>query len=111
MKLRTELELIVAELSIAAEVSLDAIGEAIGTRAVSQAEIDDMIAALEARGVRVVGPEGGGGEERLRVVVTTARALRGELGRSPKPAEIAARSGLIEDEVRRALALVQVMQR
>jgi DNA-directed RNA polymerase sigma subunit (sigma70/sigma32) len=93
------------------EVTLDALGEALGARAVSHAEIDAMIAALEARGVKVVAPEGGGGEERLRVVVATARALVAELGRKPRPAEIAARSGLSEDEVRRALALAQVIQR
>jgi hypothetical protein len=114
VKLREELDAIVAGLaasSASKEVTLDAIGEAIGARPVSPAEIEAIIDALEARGVRVVGPEGGGGEERLRVVVTTARALVAELGRKPRPAEIAERSGLTEDEVRRALALAQVMQR
>ena len=93
------------------EISLDALGEALGTRAISADDVDEIMRALERQGLRVVGPEGGGGEDRLRGVVTTARALVAELGRKPTVAEIAARSGLTVDEVRQALALAQVMQR
>jgi len=93
------------------EVSLDTLGEALGVRAISTDDVDDVMRALERAGRRVVGPEGGGGEGRLKVVLTTARALVKELGRKPSVAEIVARSGLTEDEVRQALALSQVMQR
>jgi DNA-directed RNA polymerase sigma subunit (sigma70/sigma32) len=47
----------------------------------------------------------------LKTVVATARALSVELGRRPSVAEIAARSGLTEDDVRHALSLARVMQR
>ncbi len=93
------------------EVTLDAIGEAIGTRAVSHDDVDAIMRALEAKGRRVTGPEGGGGEERLRSVLAAARVLVAELGRKPTIAEIAARSGLSEDHVRHALSLARVMQR
>ncbi len=109
--LRAELAAIVGRLAASGEVTLDALGEAIGAMLISSEEIDLMISTLEARGVRVVGPEGGGGEAHLRVVVTTARALVAELGRRPTSAEIAARSGLALDDVRHALALARVMQR
>ena len=95
----------------AREVSLDAIGEALGTRAVSADEIELMFLSLEARGRRIVGPEGGGGEERLKRVVQGARAFAAEHGRRASVAEIAALTGLSELEVRHALALAKVMQR
>lgn len=93
------------------EVSLDTLGEALGTRAISTDDVDAIMHALEREGRRVIGPEGGGGEDRLRMVVTTARTLVGELGRRPTAAEIAARSGLSLEDVRQALALAKVMQR
>jgi hypothetical protein len=115
VKLRGELEDVVAALLLGSErsreVTLDAIGEAIGLRAVSHEDVDGILHALEARGRRILAPEGGGGEERLRTVVVTARALSSELGRRPAIAEIAARSGLAEGEVRQALFLARVIQR
>jgi hypothetical protein len=95
----------------AREVSLDAIGEALGARAVSTDEIELVFLSLEARGRRIVGPEGGGGEERLKRVVASARAFAAEHGRRASVAEIAALTGLSELEVRHALALAKVMQR
>ncbi len=113
MSLRPELVAVVDALVAAhpSEASLDAIGEAIGVRAVSTDEIELLFAALEARGVRIVGPEGGGGEERLRRVVTSARELAATHGRRATIAEIASHAGLTELEVRHALALARVMQR
>ncbi|HEY8074869.1 MAG TPA: sigma-70 domain-containing protein [Labilithrix sp.] len=115
MKLRAELESVVGALLVASErsrqVTLDAIGDAIGARAVSHDEVDAILQALELRGRRVIAPEGGGGEERLRTVVVTARALTTELSRRPTIAEIASRSGLAEAEVRQALFLARVIQR
>ncbi len=115
MKLRAELESVVGALLVASErsreVTLDAIGEAIGVRAVSHDDVDAVLTALESRGRRVIAPEGGGGEEKLRTVVVTARDLTTELGRRPTIAEIAAKSGLAESEVRQALFLARVIQR
>ena len=93
------------------EVSLDALGAAIGARAITSVEIDAMLSALEAANRRVVGPEGGAGEAWLKAVVAAARALGPALGRKPTVAEIAARSGLSAAEVHHALALLKVMQR
>jgi hypothetical protein len=110
-ELQAVLDALLAESKDSAEVSLDALGEALGTHAISTDDVDEIMHALEDAGRKVIGPEGGGGEDRLKIVVTTARALVGELGRKPSVAEIAKRSGLGEDDVRHALALAKVMQR
>ncbi len=119
-----------AETPEGAHVSLDALGEAIGTAKVDATEIDAMIAALEAKG-RVVGdaraptheeaaagddarPRTGAlapGEKHLARVLAAARVLREELGRTPTRAEIAARAGLDEAEVAHALALAATLKR
>lgn len=91
-------------------VTLDAVGEALGTLAITPEDIDALLAALEAAGRNIVGPEGGGGEARLLRVLAAARALRDE-GTRPSVPAIAVRTGLREDEVRSALALARVMQR
>lgn len=113
--MRAELQAIVDALLAASndvrEVSLDAIGEAVGARAITSEEIDAMMAALETAGRKIVGPEGGAGEGLLEKVVAAARALGPELGRKPTLGEIAARSGLSAAEVHHALALLDVMQR
>jgi len=93
------------------DVSLDAIGDAIGARAASTDEIEALFAALEAQKRRIVGPEGRGGEQRLKRVVEAARALTLELGRKPRASEVAARAELSVEQVQHALALLRVMQR
>jgi hypothetical protein len=114
-QLRGELQDVLQSLlgasSPGADVSLDAIGEAIGARAASTDEIEALFAALEAKQRRIVGPEGGGGEQRLKRVVDAARALSIELGRKPKASEVAARAELSVEQVQHALALLRVMQR
>jgi hypothetical protein len=114
-KLRAELQEVLRALldasSAGGEVSLDAIGEALGARAASTEEIDTLFAALEARKRRIVGPEGGGGEQRLKCVVDAARALTAELGHRPKASEVAARAELTVEQVQHTLALLRVMQR
>ena len=92
-------------------ITLDAIGDAIGTRAASADEIDVMLSILESRGRRVVSPEGGSGESKLKSVLDAARALRAELGRPPHQDEIAARAGISREDVEHALALARIMQR
>lgn len=99
-------------------ITLDAIGEAIGTRAVSSDDIDLMLSMIEERGRRVVSAggegregEGGRGEANLKRVLDAARVLRAELGRPPRPDELAARAGLSREDVHHALALARIMQR
>ncbi len=92
-------------------VELDELGDACSLADAGPDEVDALVTELESRGVVIRGPEGGGGEGRLRVVLEAARALRAELGRTPTPAEIAERSGLDVDRVRQALALARVISR
>jgi succinyl-CoA synthetase alpha subunit len=111
---RAELQAVVdrllAESADGGEVHLDKVGEAIGARAITTPEIEAIFDALDAAGRRLVGPNGGAGEERLKSVVTAARTLTARLGRKPTVAEIAGESGLSEAAVKHALALVKVMQ-
>jgi hypothetical protein len=110
-ELRAIVDALLAASADSREIHLDAIGEAIGARSITTPEIEAIMNALDAAGRRLIGPQGGDGEDRLKTVVATARALAPELGRKPTVAAIAERSGLSQDEVRHALALVKVMQR
>lgn len=114
-ELRAELSDVVEALIAASRddraISLDALGDAIGTRTVSYPEIDAMIGALEARGYSVVAPDRPHGERHLREVLAAARKLSSELGRRPNLAEICASSGLELEQVKHALMLARVMQR
>jgi hypothetical protein len=92
-------------------VPLDAIGDAIGARAISTEQIEQLLDAIERSGRTIAAPTEARGVETLRKVIPTARALGNELGRTATVTEIAARANLAEDEVRRALLLAKVMQR
>jgi hypothetical protein len=92
-------------------VDIDALGDVCSRANAAPDEVDALITELESRGIVVRAPAGGGGEERLGVVLQTARALRTELGRTPTAPEIAARSGLDVARVRQALALARVIAR
>lgn len=92
-------------------VTLDEIGEALGVLAVSADEIDALMAELETAGRTIEAPDVAAGESRLRIVLAIARTLRAELGRTPRPEEIAARASIPLEAVRHALALAKVMQR
>lgn len=113
--MRAELQAIVdtllASSAASGEVHLDAVGEAIGARAITTPEIEAIFDALDGAGRKLVGPTGGAGEDRLKAVVAAARTLASALGRKPTVAEIAAEAGLSEEAVRHALELVKVMQR
>jgi uncharacterized protein YidB (DUF937 family) len=110
-KLARAAEVLLAKSASSMSVSLDELGEAIGVVPVSAEEVDALMAVLEKAGRRVVGPEGARGEAKLRLVIPAARALSATLGRRPTLAEIAAKTGIDEDEVRQALALARVMGR
>lgn len=92
-------------------LSLDHVGDAIGTLRITPDEIDELFAWLEGRG-RVIGdPVGRGSLELLAEVLSLARQLRTELGRTPRPEEIVARSGLSPAAVQRALWFARILQR
>jgi hypothetical protein len=114
-ELRDELRMVVNRLLEASEqsreVTLDELGDALGTLSASYPEIDAMIALLEAQARRVAAPAGGSGEAHLVRVVAAAKALSSQLGRRPSVAEIAPLAGLTLEQVRHALVLARIMQR
>jgi len=99
-------------LALEAEaLSLDHVGDAIGTLRVTPDEIDALFTWLEAQGRPIGDPVGRGAAELLAEVLGAARALRGELGRAPHPREIAARAALSLEAVQRALWFARILQR
>ncbi len=110
-ELRAVLESLLVGTKTGDAIELDAIGEAIGARFVSQDDIDQLITTIEARGRTITTREGGRGEADLKVVLVTARRLRATLGRAPRPDEIAKATDLSLESVRHALALAKIMQR
>jgi hypothetical protein len=115
MMLRPELVLVIdgllADKPPKSAIELDAIGVALGARAVGSDEIDAILTLIEKRGHRIVTRKGGGGEATLKTVLTTARTLKSELGRVPNAAEIAERTKLRLIDVQHALSLARIMQR
>jgi hypothetical protein len=110
-KLTPVLERLLAESADSRAISLDAVGDAIGVLAVSTDDVDALLDALERGGRTVTGPTGARGAENLRRVLPAARELARKNGRPPTVAELAAATGLGEDDVRHALALGRVMGR
>lgn len=94
----------------AAEVTLDAVGEIVGTQAVTVVHIEALFDELEARGVVVQDGLGAQVSGLLEQVLAAARRLRAR-GASVAPAAVAAESGLSEREVRVALLFVHVLER
>lgn len=96
----------------AREISLDALGDAIGNRAVSYTDVDSMIAALEAKGFAVTGTQADlRGEQHLGAVIAALRAAAVGGQRRPTLAELAELTGLSVEQVRHALVLARIMQR
>lgn len=111
-ELQTILDSLLSSSVAGGEVSLDALGDAIGAKAVSFPEVEALVAQLEAAGRKVVGSlEDLRGEEHLRSVISSVRSLQGSLGRKPTMQEIAAHAGLSLEQVRHALSLAKIMQR
>jgi hypothetical protein len=110
-RLEPVLAKLLADSAPGADVTLDAIGEAIGVIAVSTDDVDALMAALEGAGRVIRGPEGARGVGNLQRVLRAARDLAVSLGRRPTLAEIAAHTGLSGDDVKHALALGRVMGR
>lgn len=91
-------------------VSLDALGDAFGTDVASSDDVDAVMRALEDEGRVIEAPAGGDARQQLGAVLAAARALRVELGRAPKAAEVAARAGVDVALVQRALTFARVLQ-
>src|SRR5688572_20205385 len=107
--LQRVLDGLIASSEARGTVSLDEIGEALGTEVASADDVDAILAALEARGRTVVSPSAGDMKAHLRDVLAAARAIATRTGRKAKPAEIAQETGLAESSVRAALMLGRVM--
>jgi hypothetical protein len=109
--LREALDGLLARSEDARKVTLDEIGDAIGTGAVDANQIDFILGDLESKGRTIVAPSGQNGVAALMKILPAARALQKELGRTARVNEIAERTGLSDEEVRRALLLARVMAR
>jgi DNA-binding MarR family transcriptional regulator len=109
-ELQSIVDALLAKSAPGEAVSLDQLGEAVGDRAVSQDEIEAMLAALERAGRPVSSPRRDGRAD-LHTVLRAARALREQHGRPATVAELSAHTGLSPEAVRSALALAQVMGR
>ncbi len=105
------LERLLADSAPGDHLSLDAVGDAVADRPVTPEEIGWLLDELESAGRRVDGSAGVGAVAALGGVLASARALRQELGRPARIDELAARSGLSEGDVRRALLFARVMGR
>jgi hypothetical protein len=92
-------------------VSIDRIGDALGSLAAGSSEVEWIFARLEAAGRIVGADQGGRGEANLRVVLAEARAYRQREGKIPTRRDLATATGLTEKDVTYALALAKVMQR
>lgn len=92
------------------DLSIDSIAERLVPFRPSQAEIDEVLVRLETHGRTVAAtPPRHDPKERIRRVLDASRALKAELGRPPREAEIAARSDLTLFEVRATRLLLRVM--
>src|SRR4051794_19715127 len=109
--LQAALDALLARNAAKRHVTLDEIGDALGTMAVTTDEIDAFMTELENAGFSLDSPPGPKGEETLRTVLEVARALRAETGRNPSALEISARAGIPLEHVQHALALARVMSR
>lgn len=110
-ELREIVETLLGQSEASEPISLDSIGDAIGSRAVSYVEVDAIIAALEIAGRTVEAGDKPSGERHLRAVIASIRALSAQLGRRPSQAEIAEHAGLTRSQVGHALQLARIMQR
>jgi hypothetical protein len=108
-EVRLVLKSLLARTKRGGEITLDDLGDAIGTMAITPEEIDALMTALEARG-RTIGSEPGGfGEETLKRILDAARVIRDRAGRAPSAADLAKSTGLPIARVRNALALARVI--
>jgi biotin operon repressor len=113
MPLRPALQAVVDRLLAqhATQLSLDRIGDALGTLGVSTEEVEAIFAQLESHGREVTSGPGGRVQAHLKRVIDAARALKAGSDARPTLGEVAARAELSRDDVLGALFLLRVMQR
>jgi hypothetical protein len=109
-EVRAVLEALLARTEAGAEITLDALGDAIGAMSITQDEIDVLMRALEEKGRTVGSERGGHGEETLKRVLDLAREMKAS-GKTPTVTAIAEGTGLSIGRVRNALALARVIAR
>jgi hypothetical protein len=113
--LRPALQAVVEALLAASEdsrqLSIDDVGEALGTEVATGADVEAIFDALEAAGRTLLSPQDGQLKERLRAVLEAARSIGAARGRRATVPEIAAATGLGEDRVRHALAFGRILGR
>jgi len=90
------------------ELSLDLIGEAIGTEMITAGEIEELFNSLERAGRRI-GADTSNVRKNLGIVLTEARRLRVARNDVPDVAAIASASKLTPGEVRAALLYASVL--
>lgn len=91
-------------------ISLDELGELVGDRAISSAEIELLIGQLEAKGIEIGGDQQVDLKGLLVAVLKTARLLQAQ-GKAAHAPAIAAESGLSLATVRVALLYSEVIRR
>ena len=91
-------------------LSLDTIGEAVGTEPIAPGEIEQLFQLLENAG-RQIGTATPNVRKHLAVVLHEARRLRQQQHSTPDIVAIAAATGLASGEVRAALLYASVLGR
>ncbi len=105
-------DLVLAQLSqkSSRSITLDELGDAVGTRSITAAQIEALIVALEEAGVTVGGDQQPDLKQLLKTVVQTALVLRRQ-GERPTAATIARASGLSSSAVKIALLYSEVIRK
>lgn len=97
------------------EITLDDVARAVGTVAVSSAEVEELFDALEAEGRVVVDTRDDGArvspKESLATVLAAAREIAKDTGKKPTIADLSVHTGLGEETVRAALRFATIMAR
>lgn len=97
-------------LALSRTLTLDEVAEAIGELAITSDEIDELLSELEAK-TSIDSDPPLGARESLGRVLSSARALKAELGRAPAPDELAKHAGLSRESVRLALLYARTLSR
>ena len=91
-------------------ITLDELGDVVGVRSITAAQIEALIVALEEAGVAVGGDQQPDLKQLLKTVLHTALMLRKQ-GERPNAAKIAEKSGLSPSAVKIALLYSEVIRK
>ncbi len=104
------LEKLLSETKEGEDLSLDAFAERVVSFSPNQDEIDEMLMRLETHGRSIGEAAKTSPQDRIARILAATRALKTELGRSPREGEVAERAGLTLGEVRATRLLLRVMR-